>query len=57
MGVMHLQCRSVCCMILPPVVQVVAERWGSLSTLTAGLTEQRAAHGKTFNSCSSTPLP
>jgi hypothetical protein len=24
---------------------VVAERWGSLSGLTAGLTEQRAAHG------------
>lgn len=27
-------------------VQVVAERWGSLNSLTAGLTEQKAAHGE-----------
>jgi hypothetical protein len=27
-------------------MQVVAERWGSLNSLTAGLTEQKAAHGE-----------
>jgi hypothetical protein len=29
-----------------PALQVVAERWGSLNSLTAGLTEQKAAHGE-----------